>query len=91
MPITSSAKKKMRSSLYSRTVNRMRKGQIRSSEKAFKKQIAAGNIAEATTAFKEAQSYIARGVKWGVVHLNRASARTAKMSAMLRAVNQQSR
>lgn len=91
MPITSSAKKKMRSSLYSRSVNRMRRGQIRAFEKVFKKHIVASDVAEATKAFKSAQSYVAKGVKWGVVHLNRASARTAKMNAMLRTASGQSK
>jgi ribosomal protein S20 len=87
MPITRSAKKKMRSSAAARTVNKMRKGKIKAFEQAFKRCAESGDLEKMSAAFKDAQSYIAKGVKWGAIHINRASARTARMHAILRAAS----
>ena len=84
MPITRSARKKVRSSAAAHAVNKIRKGKIKSFEKTFVRCVASGDLEKMRAAFKDAQSYIAKGVKWGLIHINRASVKTARMHAMLR-------
>jgi ribosomal protein S20 len=83
MPVTFSAKQRVRRNERACAVNRIRRGKIRAAEKLFLRAASSGERAKATELFPTVQSYLARGVKWNLVHRRRAGIKTAKFAAML--------
>ena len=83
MPVTFSAKKRVRRNERACGVNRIRRGKVKAAEKLFIKTVAVGDAAKAVSLFPKLQASLAKGVKWGMLHRKRASAKTARFASML--------
>lgn len=78
-----SAKKRMRQNVKRRALNRWRMRAMRQAMKSFQKELAAGNLEEATAAARTAGSVIDKTAQKGVIHRNQAARRKSRMSKHL--------
>ena len=81
-----SAKKRIRQTARKTVVNRNRIGRVRTFVKKVETAIAAGDKDAASTAFKEAQPEIMRGVTQGVLHRKTASRKVSRLNARVKAL-----
>ena len=83
MPIIKSAIKRARQQETRRSRNLQVKRAVHRDTRGVLDAIAAGDLAAATTALREAQSEIDRAVKKGALHKNTAARRKSRLSAQL--------
>ncbi len=84
MPITTSAKKALRSSAKKKIVNDRRTDAMKSSIKKLKKLVAEKKVKEAKEFYKTAQKAIDKAAKKGVIKPNAAARKKSRLSAMLK-------
>jgi small subunit ribosomal protein S20 len=81
MPTTSSAKKRLRSSLGRRTQNRARKSRIKTSEARFDELVGAGQREPALAALTQCFSELDKAAKKGTIHPNKADRKKSRLAA----------
>jgi len=81
-----SAKKRIRQTETRAERNKARVSRIRTFVKRVYTAIEAGNVDTATTALRDAQKELARGVSKGVMKLQTASRKTSRLSAEVKAL-----
>lgn len=86
MPNIRSAKKRVRRNDRRETINRARRGRVRTFVKKIETAIAGGDKAAAQDALKEAQPEIMRGVTKGVLHRNTAARKISRLSGRIKAL-----
>lgn len=86
MPNIRSAKKRVRRNERRETINRARRGRVRTFIKRVETAIADGDKAVARDALKEAQPEIMRGVTKGVLHRNTAARKISRLSGRIKAL-----
>jgi small subunit ribosomal protein S20 len=84
MPITTSAKKALRSSLRKRAVNLVNKKNVTDTVKKFKKLVTEGNIKEAKAIFPTIQKALDKSAKIGVIKKNAAARKKSRFAALLK-------
>jgi len=84
MPITSSAKKALRSSKRKRVFNLRRRDEIGAVTKDIKKLITAGKKAEATKLLSQAYKQLDKSAKTGYIKKNAASRKKSRLSALVK-------
>jgi small subunit ribosomal protein S20 len=84
MPITSSAKKALRSSKQKRVFNTNKKELINKAVKKVKKLVADKKLKEAKEFMPEVQKILDKSVKTGLLKKNTASRKKARISAMIK-------
>lgn len=78
------AKKSIRKIARRTEVNKARRSRVRTYVRKFEEALAAGDAAQAKTAFIEAQSELMRAVGKGVVHKNTGSRKVSRLAAQLK-------
>lgn len=86
MANTSSAKKATRQTIRRTAVNKARRTKMRSAVRSLEEALAAGDRAQAETAFLEAQTALMRSAQQGIVHANTASRKVSRMAQRLKAM-----
>ena len=81
-----SAKKRIRRNARRAEINRSRVSRIRTFVKNVELAIAGGDKSAASTALREAQPEMHRGVNKGVLHQNTASRKISRLSARIKAM-----
>jgi small subunit ribosomal protein S20 len=81
MPTTNSAKKRLRSSLGRRTLNRARKSRVKTSEAHLNETIEAGNSEQAVAALRQCFSDLDKAAKKGTIHPNKADRKKSRLAA----------
>ena len=81
-----SAIKRIRQTEHRTTVNRARRGRIRTFVKKVESAIESGNQQEAQLALKAAQPELMRGVSKGVLHQKTASRKMSRLAARIKAL-----
>ena len=84
MANTPGAKKAVRKIARRTEVNTARRSRVRTYLRRFEEAVAAGDAAQAKTAFVEAQSELMRAVAKGVVHQNTGSRKVSRLAARLK-------
>ena len=84
MPITSSAKKALRSSAHKRVFNLRRKRAMKDVMKKANKLIAAGNTKEAESMLPQVYKAIDKAAKRGVIKKNTASRKKSRLAAKIK-------
>lgn len=84
MPITTSAKKALRSSKRKRVFNLARKRTANEVVKKFKKLISDKSMKDAAKLYPELQKALDKGVKTGIMKLGAASRKKARFVKMLK-------
>jgi small subunit ribosomal protein S20 len=84
MANTPGAKKAIRKIERRTEVNKARRSRVRTYLRRFDEAIAAGDAAQARTAFIEAQSELMRAVSKGVVHHNTGARKVSRLAAALK-------
>lgn len=79
-----SAKKRIRQNVTRRARNRWRLRSMRTAIKAFQTAVAAGDVAQATDAFRSASAIVDKTAQKGPIHRNQAARRKSRMSAALK-------
>lgn len=82
-----SAKKRIRSTAAKTEVNRARRSRIRRYIRKVEEAIATGDKDAATSAYREAQPEIQRGVTKGVLHRNTAARKISRLSSRIKALS----
>lgn len=80
MPNTESAKKRLRSNVRRRFINRVRKSRIKTSERRLLTAIAAGDAAAAKAALTACFSELDHAAKSGSIHKNKADRKKQRLS-----------
>lgn len=86
MANTPQSKKRARQAERRNTVNKARRSRIRTFLRKVEEAIASGDTGAATTALREAQPELMRGVSKGVVHKNTAARKMSRLSARVKAI-----
>ena len=81
MPTTSSAKKRLRTSLKRRAVNRAGKSRLKTTEARLDDVIKTGNREAAVTALSRCFSELDKAAKKGTIHPNRADRKKSRLAA----------
>ncbi len=81
-----SAKKRIRRNAVAQTVNRDRRGRIRTFIKHVETAIETGDHAAATAAFKEAQPEMHRGITKGIYHRNTISRKLSRLAKQIKSL-----
>ena len=81
MPTTNSAKKRLRSSLGRRTLNRARKSRVKTSEARLNETIEGGNREQAVAALRQCFSDLDKAAKKGTIHPNKADRKKSRLAA----------
>ena len=84
MANTPGAKKAVRKIARRTEVNKARRSRVRTYLRRFEEAVAAGDAAQAKSAFVEAQSELMRAVAKGVVHKNTGSRKVSRLAARLK-------
>lgn len=87
MANTSSAKKATRKIAARTTVNRDRRGRMRTTIRKVEEALAAGNKDEAAKAMSAAEPEIMRAASKGVLHKNTASRKVSRLTARVNALS----
>jgi small subunit ribosomal protein S20 len=86
MPITTSAKKALRSSGRKRGFNTAKKELINKAVKKLKKLVAEKNAKEAKAFMPQIQKILDKSVKTGLIKANTASRKKSRISAMIKKI-----
>jgi small subunit ribosomal protein S20 len=78
------AKKAIRKIERRTEVNKSRRSRVRTYVRKFEEAVAAGDAAEAKTAFVEAQGELMRSVSKGVTHKNTGARKVSRLAAQLK-------
>lgn len=81
------AKKRIRQTERSTTVNKNRRSRMRTFEKKVELALEAGDKAAAEAAFKDAQPEIARNAGRGILHKNTAARKISRLSRRVKALS----
>ncbi|MBM08270.1 MAG: 30S ribosomal protein S20 [Magnetovibrio sp.] len=81
-----SAKKRIRQTIRKTTVNRSRRGSIRTELRTVEEAIASGDKKLAQTAFKTAEPALMVGVSKGIIHKNTATRKLSRLSKRIKAM-----
>jgi len=81
-----SAKKRIRQTVKRTDINNSRKNRIRTFVKKVETAIAKGDMNMATSALKEAQPEIHRGVSHGLLHRNNAARKISRLTKRVKAL-----
>ncbi len=81
MPITKSAKKRLRSSLKRRLLNRARKSRLKTSEARLNESLKAGQREQIQAALSRCFSELDKAAKKGTIHPNKASRKKSRLAA----------
>jgi small subunit ribosomal protein S20 len=81
-----SAKKRIRQTAKRTELNKSRVSRIRTFMRKVESALASGDATTARSAFAEAEPELRRGVSKGVLHLNTASRRIARLSRRVKAL-----
>lgn len=81
MPITKSAKKRLRTSQARRARNRAGKSRIKTSEAHLNELLAAGQREQATAALTQCFSDLDTAAKKGIIHPNKADRKKSRLAA----------
>ncbi len=84
MPITTSAKKALRSSFNKREFNVVKKDLVNKTVKQFKKLVSEKKIKEAKEQMKNVQKILDKSVKTGLLKLNTAARKKSRLVKMLK-------
>jgi small subunit ribosomal protein S20 len=84
MANTPGAKKAVRKIARRTEVNKARRSRVRTFLRRFEEAVAAGDAAQAKSAFVEAQSELMRAVSKGVMHKNTGSRKVSRLAAQLK-------
>lgn len=84
MPITSSAKKALRTSLRKRVFNIRRKDKVADAVKSFKKMIAAGDAKGAQALMPKVQKALDKAVRGNTLKKNTASRKKSRLSKLIK-------
>ncbi|KEO54247.1 30S ribosomal protein S20 [Thioclava pacifica] len=87
MANTPQSKKRARQNERRQDINKARRSRIRTYIRKVEEAIASGDYAAATTALRNAQPEIARGVTKGVIHKNTASRKVSRLASRVKALN----
>ena len=87
MANTPQSKKRARQAERRQDINKARRSRIRTYLRKVEEAIASGNQEAATTALREAQPELARGVTKGVVHKNTAARKMSRLAARVKALS----
>lgn len=87
MANTPQSKKRARQIEARTAVNKARRSRIRTFLRKVEEAIASGNPDAATTALRNAQPELARGVTKGVLHKNTASRKMSRLAARVKALS----
>ncbi|MBC7147335.1 MAG: 30S ribosomal protein S20 [Thioclava marina] len=87
MANTPQSKKRARQNERRQDINKARRSRIRTFIRKVEEAIASGDYAAATTALRNAQPEIARGVTKGVIHKNTASRKVSRLASRVKALN----
>ena len=80
MPNTASAKKRLKSDIRRRFINRVRKSRIKTSEKRLNTAIEAGDAEAAKSALVVCFSELDRAAKRGTIHKNKADRKKQRLA-----------
>jgi small subunit ribosomal protein S20 len=86
MPITTSAKKALRSSHKKRSFNLKKKELINKTVKQVKKLVAEKKVKEAIALMPQVQKILDKSVKTGLIKKNTASRKKSRISAMIKKI-----
>lgn len=86
MPNTKSAKKRLKSSLFKRRNNRIRKSRIKTSETRFEACVVSGDKEAAGGALSRCFSELDRAAKKGAIHKRKADRKKERLAARLAAM-----
>ncbi len=84
MPNNSSAKKRLRQSATIRTRNRAARSVLRKSIRDVREAVAAGNLDEANTKFRDAVKRLDRAGASNLIHPNKAARTKSRLSALIK-------
>lgn len=84
MPITSSAKKALRSSLRKRAVNLVNKKKLNDTVKKFRKLVTEAKVKEAKALFPALQKALDKSVKTGILKKNAVARKKSRFVALLK-------
>ena len=86
MANTPQSKKRARQAERRTTVNKARRSRIRTFLRKVEEALGTGDKAAATTALRDAQPELMRGVTKGVMHKNTAARKMSRLSARVKAL-----
>ncbi len=86
MANTPQSKKRARQNEQRFAINKMRRSRIRTFLRKVEEALASGNQDAASTALREAQPELMRGVSKGVVHKNTASRKISRLASRVKAL-----
>ena len=86
MPITTSAKKALRSSRRKREMNLRQKKTITDTVKKLRKLISEKNAKEAAAMFQKVQKVLDKGVKTGILKANTAARKKSRFVSMIKKI-----
>lgn len=86
MPITTSAKKALRSSRRKREMNLRQKKLITDTVKKLRKLISEKNQKEATALFSQVQKVLDKGIKTGLLKANTAARKKSRFVKMIKSI-----
>ena len=81
-----SAKKRVAQTLVRTARNKSRMSRVRTFLKAVDQEILAGNVENAQTAFKDAESELMRAVSKGLLHIKTVSRKVSRLSARIKSL-----
>lgn len=87
MANTPQSKKRARQNERRQDINKARRSRIRTFLRKVEEAIASGNYDAATTALRNAQPELMRGVTKGVVHKNTAARKMSRLAARVKALS----
>jgi small subunit ribosomal protein S20 len=83
MPHSNSAKKRLRQNVKSRSVNRWRRSQVKSTVKSFEEAVAAGDLPRAKETFRETTKILDQVAGKGSLHRKTAARRKSRLARKL--------
>ncbi len=88
MPTTKSAKKRLRQNITKRSRNRTVKSSVKTQVRKVREAVAAGDIQQAETEFREAAKKLDRAGAHRVIHANKASRTKSRLQQLIKKAKQ---
>jgi small subunit ribosomal protein S20 len=88
MPTTKSAKKRLRQNITRRSRNRTVKSSVKTQVRKVREAVAAGDIQQAETEFREAAKKLDRAGAHRVIHANKASRTKSRLQQLIKKAKQ---
>ena len=83
MPHSRSANKRLRQNVKARSVNRWRRGRVKSTVKSFEDAVAAGDLSRAQETYRETTKILDQIAAKGTIHKNTAARRKSRLARQL--------